>query len=231
MNFAIDNIKRHYQVGSGRWNAAFLNQFILDFVEEDTVTASKKEKLTLLDIGCGYNSFVMHNHYVHKIGFDGWKPSLEIAKKFRTHDEFVRGTFEQIDDLFGRREFDIVIAIDFIEHLSMDDGGKLLRWIEEHTKLGAAIYTPNGFLQQPSLEEGDFQKHLSGWTVDDFRAAGYSCVGGAGLKFLRKEFHEIRFKPRFVWAGISHLSQVSLTSWCPRLSAALWATKVFHGKG
>jgi len=185
-----------------------------------------KPKPTLLDIGCGYNSLVSKNNLVFKTGFDGWKPSLELAEKNKTHDELVHGTFLELDNLLGKREFDFIIAIDFIEHLEKEEGFYLLNWMEKHAKCGVVLYTPNGFLPQPHIEEGDFQKHLSGWDVDDFTAAGYSCTGAAGLKFLRKEFHEIAFKPRPFWAALSHMSQIMLTSYFSRLAAGLWATKI-----
>ena len=124
------------------------------------------------------------------------------------------------------RSFDFIIAIDFIEHLEKKDGWKLLDWMEKNSNIAAIIYTPNGFLYQPSIEEGDFQEHKSGWDVNDFRGLGYSCVGGAGAKILRKEFHEIRFKPTFFWSLISLLSQIAVCRWFPRTAAALWAFKI-----
>ena len=117
----------------------------------------------------------------------------------------------ELPDLLKDRSFDFIIAIDFIEHLEKKDGWKLLDWMEKNSNIAAIIYTPNGFLYQPSIEEGDFQEHKSGWDVSDFRGLGYSCVGGAGAKILRKEFHEIRFKPLFLVFDIASFSNCGLS--------------------
>lgn len=225
LNNNLKKISSKFPYGSVRWNSIFLNNFITQCSKKHGFDINNKIKPTVLDIGCGFQSLISYNNHITKIGFDGWKPSLELAKKSKTHDEFIHGTFANLDKIFKRRKFDFIIAIDFIEHLEKDDGFNFLNWIEEHANCGVAIYTPNGFLYQPHIQDGDFQKHLSGWNIDDFKSKGYTCNGGAGLKILRKEFHQIKFKPKIFWSAISYLSQSLFTSSYPKFAAALWATK------
>lgn len=226
----MDQIKKicsKYGFGTVRWNASFLNSFILKQVELYKYQLDPECQFTVLDIGCGANSLLRHNNQIYKIGFDAWEPAISEAQRNNTHDEFILGTIDKLDQLIGERRFDFIIAIDFIEHLEKDRGIWFLNWISEHANIGSAIYTPNGFLPQPSLTPGDFQEHKSGWVESDFENVGYVCTGAAGLKMLRKEFHELRFRPKIVWGLISYLSQIILVKRVPQLAAAIWATKMF----
>lgn len=223
MKKEIKRILSNYQIGTVRLNVEFLNNFILSKIND-----GEKKNYTLLDIGCGFDSLVRHNKNIYKVGYDGYEKSLQKAKNSETHHEYVLGTFDKLEEKFYNRDFDFIIAIDFIEHLEKEDGQKLLDFIDKKAKIGAAIFTPNGFLYQPSVEEGDFMKHLSGWEGNDFLKKGYKVCGATGIKFLRKEFHEIKFKPKFFWSFISYLSQIFLTKYFYKYAAAIWAIKEFN---
>ena len=220
------NICQNYPAGTVRLNVNFLNKFLL----YEALKFNQKKKLSVLDIGCGYNSLIRYNDFIYKVGYDGYEKSLKIAKKSKTHDKYILGKFDELDKKFSNRKFDFIIAIDFIEHLTKKDGYKLLNFIESRAKLGAAIFTPNGFLFQPSVEQGDFMKHLSGWNKKDFIEKGYTVYGATGLKYLRKEFHEIKYKPKFLWSVISYFSQILFVKKFPDYAAALWAIKRFNKK-
>jgi hypothetical protein len=75
---------------------------------------------------------------------------------------------------FDDHEFDLVCALDFIEHLERDDG---LWFIEEAQRVGrvVAIFTPVGPFPQPyahpdqwGMDGGVWQMHRSAWTPEDF---------------------------------------------------------------
>lgn len=223
MNTILENeikkIKSNYSLGSPLWNVEFLNSFILN-----NINIHDSGKSTLLDIGCGPDSLVRYNNLILKTGLDAWKPSIKQARSNNTHQELIECKFEEISKKLGNKEYDFIIAIDFIEHLDKEAGEQLIKYMKEHCRIGAAIYTPNGFLYQPSLESGDFQLHKSGWIADDFKSHGFKVAGGAGLKFLRKEFHQIKYRPMVFWQMISYLSQILFTNKHPKYASALWAT-------
>lgn len=223
MKKIIKKILKNYSIGTVRLNVEFLNKFLLSAYNEN-------QKLTVLDIGCGFDSLIRHNDKIYKIGYDGHKKSLDQAKLLNTHDEYILGTFDELENKFLNREFDFIIAIDFIEHLQKDDGYKLLNFIERKAKIGSAIFTPNGFLFQPSIEERDFMKHLSGWNCENFTEKGYKVYGATGLKFLRKEFHQIKYQPKIFWGFLSYLSQFLFTKYFPNYAAAIWALKHYKKK-
>jgi hypothetical protein len=222
MKNELKKILLNYKIGTVRLNAKFLNNFILSKIP------NKKKNYTLLDIGCGADSLVRYNNNIYKVGFDGNKKVLQRAQNLRTHDEYLMGDFSQIDKIFLHKKFDFIIAIDFIEHLKKEDGLNLLKFMEKKAKVGCLIFTPNGFLYQPSVIKGDLMEHLSGWEANDFLKKGYKVYGGTGFKFIRKEFYEIKFRPKFLWAVLSYFSQIFFTKYFHKHAAAIWAIKDFR---
>lgn len=69
------------------------------------------------------------------------------------------------------RDYDLVYALDVIEHLEKADGRRLLNELERVARRRVLIFTPNGF--QPQEDENPWNVHRSGWTPDDFRRRGY----------------------------------------------------------
>lgn len=67
--------------------------------------------------------------------------------------------------------FDIAILGDVIEHFEKDVGMQLLRTLAAHAKI-VLVSTPNGFMEQDAYAGNDKERHLSGWTLDDFASFG-----------------------------------------------------------
>lgn len=90
---------------------------------------------------------------------------------------------------FKDRSFDLVFALDVIEHLEKPDGGRMLSEMERVARRRVLIFTPNGFYPQES--DDPWQVHRSGWTHADFRPRGYTVglvdfdYGKHGLEPLR----------------------------------------------
>jgi len=49
--------------------------------------------------------------------------------------------------------------------------------------------------------------HRSGWTVEEMRMLGFKVEGMMGLKPLRGEFGEVKWKPKLFWHRVSVLTQ------------------------
>lgn len=167
-----------------------------------------KDCKTLLDVGCGANSPVQtFNRNIHCTGVDAFAPSIERSKKKGIHNAYVQADVLQIDTLFGPKCFDIVVALDLVEHLEKQDGLKLLDKMERIAAKKVVIYTPNGFLPQGNRESNPWQVHLSGWTPEEFRSRGYTVYGVNGIKSMRGEFAKPKWHPWFFWAFISDLTE------------------------
>ncbi|MBI2030993.1 MAG: class I SAM-dependent methyltransferase [Candidatus Levybacteria bacterium] len=181
-----------------------------------------KECETILDIGCGDFSPIRFLD-AKTMGIDVYKPSIDKAKKLKTHNQYAVLNINNLNKYFKKRSFDAVVALDVIEHLPKDLGIKLINDIERIARKKVLILTPTGFLPQDGISE--FDEHLSGWHPEDFKKFGYNIYGMYGHKFFRGSYHELRFRPMIFWAIISEISQWGYTFFHPKNSTALMAIK------
>ena len=164
---------------------------------------------TLLDVGCGENSPIKYfnKRLNYSVGVDGFQKSIDLCKKEKIHDEYHCINILNIKDNFNNNSFDCVIALDVIEHLEKDLGFELINQMESISSNKVIIFTPNGFLPQAEHSDNIYQKHLSGWTVDEMHDLGYSVIGINGWKPLLGEMSIPNFKPHKLWTFISRLTQ------------------------
>lgn len=180
---------------------------------------------SILDIGCGDNSpLQLFQRRKHTTGIDIHASTLQKTKKRKIHDEYVKGDILLLDKLFLNKSFDAVTAFDVIEHLKKEDGIKLIRDMEAIARKKVVIFTPNGFLEQEVYDDNPYQKHLSGWTMDEMRKRGYRVWGANGLKWLRTIRGELKYKPKIMWIVIADLSQI-ITKIFPRIAFQLICIK------
>ncbi len=166
------------------------------------------ECTSILDVGCGSNSPLQHiPRKFFAVGVDAFAPSIEQSRKSKIHNEYCQLDVIDIDKKFAPDSFDCVMALDVIEHLTKQDGLKLLSAMERIAKKRIIIFTPNGFLPQPP-DGNPWQKHKSGWTVEEMKAHGYTVIGINGWKPLRGENADIRFWPKRAWLRISNITQI-----------------------
>lgn len=180
---------------------------------------------SVLDLGCGDNSpigFIDRKKYL--VGVDGFKKSIIKSKRLKIHDTYLHKNILDISKDFKRNSFDAVIALDVIEHLEKKDGYKLLKLMENLAAKKVILLTPNGFVNQTGEGNG-LQEHLSGWSVSDFKKRGFKVLGRYGIKRLRKEKAELKYKPKILWGLISELSNLFYTRKNPRKAYSLLAVK------
>ncbi len=179
---------------------------------------------TILDVGCGSRSPLRLVPARHTVGVDGYQPALDEARSGGTHDELVLGDVKDIATVFGNRKFDACIAMDVIEHLTKDDGWKMVENMERLATKRVIIFTPNGFIEQKS-HHGDLQEHLSGWTAEEMRKRGYRVTGMYGLSALRGEYHHIKYRPKSFWLLAAFLSHYVYAHRRPEKSSAIFCVK------
>lgn len=168
---------------------------------------------TLLDVGCGSDSPIQSfSHKLHCVGVDGFAPSLEKSKSRGIHDEYRQIDVMDIGKEFEADSLDCVLASDLIEHLTKEDGYKLMDMIEKIAAKKVIIFTPNGFLPQGEYDDNPMQVHISGWSVEEMQKAGYEVIGINGWKSLRKEYAEFKYKPRYFWWLLSDITQYFVRS-------------------
>jgi hypothetical protein len=123
------------------------------------------------------------------------------------HTDYVQLDVTKLRDRFEPGSFDCVVALDVIEHLSREDGLRLLESMEQIARKKVVVFTPNGFLYQPPEPGNPHQEHISGWTVEEMRAHGYDVIGIAGWKPLRAAYVKPRFRPHALWERVALLTE------------------------
>lgn len=179
---------------------------------------------TVLDLGCGCNSPAKFLADCHLVGLDGYQPDLDKARAAGTHDEYFSGDVRAADQIFPGRKFDACIAMDVIEHLTKEDGWRMLKVMEQLATKRVVIFTPNGFIPQ-FCQEGDLQQHLSGWEIEEMRAAGYEVLGMHGPKGLRGEMAMLKYRPRPFWSLISVAAHYLSTRRQPEKAFSIFCLK------
>jgi SAM-dependent methyltransferase len=163
---------------------------------------------SFLDLGCGKNSAVRYfSKGFRSAGVDAFKPDLEESRKKGIHNEYFVMDVRNLS--FRPKSFDAVLALDLLEHLTKNEGDKLLKDMERIAKKKVIVLTPNGFLEQKACDGNEYQTHKSGWTVSEMRGRGYRVIGFNGLKFLKGEKAKVRFWPRYFWRVVSDITQLA----------------------
>ncbi len=120
--------------------------------------------------------------------------SINVNAKYHLYNEIAKSVVQRcptpcfygdalvLDKYLPPHAFDIITAFDVIEHLTKEDGFKLIK-VLEHLFWGTVdsqsdgrivFFTPLG---EYLLNNGDekYMCHLSGWLPEDFLSLGYSC--------------------------------------------------------
>jgi hypothetical protein len=155
------------------------------------------------------------------VGVDRYLPSLLRNRSLCRYSALVNGDILDLPVSAG--SFDAVVALDVIEHFEKEAGYRLLDTMERTARRRVIVYTPNGFVPQTATDN-PWQQHLSGWTIGDFVARGYTVSGAYGWKRLRGEESRLLWRPRWFWEFISCFSQ-GVVSFNPGLGFGLCAVK------
>lgn len=180
-----------------------------DLVEE--LKSSLKDCYSVLDLGCGKSSPIQHLNLGFTMGIDVYEPYLRESKEKGIHDQYLKTDVLDIDKQIKEKSFDAVIMIDLIEHLSKEDGAKLIRKAERIAEKKVIVFTPNGFSEKIHLEDDNiWQKHKSGWKTTEMKELGFEVKGFNGIRPLRGEHGEIRYSPKPFWFLVSGLTQLAV---------------------
>jgi hypothetical protein len=199
----------------------FTNQFI------NTIYKETQDCKTLLDIGCGFNLGIKKTttRMDRSVGIDTFAPSIEKAKIEKTHNEFIIDNIDNALCNISDKSFDVVIALDLIEHFTKEKGLWLISEMNRIAIKKIIIFTPNGFVSQSPFDNNPFQEHISGWEIKEMKEMGFQKIYGfGGYKKLRGERFTIKYKPRIIWKFIAFYSQL-ITFKKPKFSYSICCIK------
>jgi len=177
---------------------------------------------TVLDLGCGYNSPIQYCTTSFRTGVELFPPYLEESRKKAIHTKYINADVSKIE--FDPKSFDVVLASEILEHITKEDGYKLINKMAKWAKKKIILTTPNGYLSQGSYDDNLLQEHLSGWNVADLKNLGFHVHGFNGWKVLRKDKDVIKFRPHFIWFRVADISQW-IAYWFPETAFQLFAMK------
>lgn len=180
----------------------FFRIFFLDILKRNILGQHK-----ILELGAGRNSYVRQAvSSIEITAIDLFEPSIQYAKENEIYDFYIKGDVNRLITIVPKKTFDSVVAFDLIEHLSKEDGLRLIENMIMVAKQKIIIYTPNGFLPQPAHDKNPFQEHISGWTYYEMKNLGFEVHGINGYKNLRKMFANPIIKPALLGNFISNIS-------------------------
>ena len=175
--------------------SAWLGPMMMEYVKE--------EDRSIIDAGFShgilYYLIRMEHPSVRLVGVDLFDPYLESARKFGIFDEVRKMDLTKAPYPFQTTEFDLAFSTDVIEHLPKEGGKIMLHELERIAK--RVVITTDGRFDdnsQSTFDGNQLQKHLSLWTVGDFRRRGYRVKG----------FGNMKYGPKILGAGLSPVSRV-----------------------
>jgi len=154
-----------------------LYHFIFPEFSQLLVRALSPSK-SVLDLGCGYLSPLLHYKHEFSIGVDSNYQLLLEGKKLLIHDYYIQCNLQNIE--FKPSSFDAVIALDVIENMSRDDGDILFNKMEQWVRHKIIIKTINH-----GARDGDGKIIHAPWKARDFKRKGYKVHGLGGLKYIK----------------------------------------------
>ncbi|MHC4270456.1 MAG: class I SAM-dependent methyltransferase [Planctomycetota bacterium] len=146
-----------------------------------------RETDTVLDIGCGdkcYERKTKRGKFFTVDAHAELKPTWVVD-------------LEKTGLPFGENLFDIVLMLDFIEHLTKERGMAILKqakWIAKRMIILStpAIWTTNeDNVQHEAWENNPYNRHKSLWSGEDFEG---NWIGVTGLKNLQNQYVRIWYK-------------------------------------
>ena len=155
------------------------------WVERDEFLRSGTSRLVdaevVLDIGCGIRPQTFIKPLVHICcePYGEYVDVLQQSVTERTDCLFVvlQHDWRAVVELFGPESVDTVFILDVIEHLEKQSGRALLALTEQIARKQIVVFTPLGFVEQHTTQDGRdawglhgaaWQAHRSGWMPQDF---------------------------------------------------------------
>jgi SAM-dependent methyltransferase len=180
---------------------------------------------TVLDLGCGkgFDSPLEGLPLSYTLGVDIFEPYLEKCQQMKIHSDYIRADIREIE--FKDSSFDAVLMLEVLEHFTKEEGRRLLDKSSSWAKKKVIITTPNGYIWLDMLDGNPFQKHISGWSMEELRGLGFNVTGLLGWKKLRGHQGRPQYKPVLLWEVTSDLTQ-KVTRHYPGLSSRLLAVKI-----
>jgi hypothetical protein len=137
------------------------------------------EIISVLDVACGLPLKSKFIDAQIRVGVD-------IHEEYFRHIEsevpyvVVKYDVRKLEEIFVPKSFDLVIALDIIEHLEKEESLRMIAACERIARKAVVLETPKGYIPQNLDIQGhgadEWQTHRSGWESDELVKMGYKVV-------------------------------------------------------
>lgn len=138
-----------------------------------------KEVDTVLDVACGLSLKSKFLGAKNIVGVDVHEPYLR-AIECEVPYSVLKYDVRKINEIFIDKSFDIVYALDIIEHLEKDESLALIDQCKKIGKKAVVVETPNGYIPQnldiQGFDAHHLQTHRCAWEVSELEKLGFKCV-------------------------------------------------------
>lgn len=145
--------------------------------------AKHRHNMTVLDVGCGTGSpaAAVTRRFDHRlVGLDIFLPVLRNARHSKGYSDLVLGDGSHLP--FGDDSFHIVVCTEVLEHLSRDQGIRLLQELERVSGWLVMVSCPVGKWEQQPRDGNPYQQHQYVWDLEEIRQMRFNKVRGVGLR-------------------------------------------------
>ena len=148
------------------------------------------DEQSVLDVGCadGRGSVLLTDRVAY--GVDIHRPSLIAAADLGRRHGLVQADIRRLP--YADNSFDVVVALDVVEHLEKRQAVELLAELERGPSSAVCLLTPSGFVAQAGTPEEPWQEHRCGFTASELKTLGYRVRGVGGARLLRGDYVWVR---------------------------------------
>ena len=135
---------------------------------------------TVLDLGCGCGYPFYDTCFPLLVGIDIFRKKFDMIE----YTVILYSDIRNIGWMIYEKQFDVVTVIDVIEHLSKEEGYKLIKDMEAIARNKVMIFTPTIWSENNVAVEdkncwaygNKHNYHKSLWKEEDFTKRGYEIV-------------------------------------------------------
>jgi hypothetical protein len=135
--------------------------------------------VSVLDVACGLSLKSKFINAQIRVGVDIHEKYFEYIETTVPY-VVLKYDVRKLREIFPPRSFDVVVALDIVEHLEKSEALDMISQCEEIARKAVIIETPLGFVPQNIDIQGhggdQWQTHRSGWEVEEFNHLGYQSV-------------------------------------------------------
>ena len=134
---------------------------------------------TVLDVACGLSLKSQYLNAKQIVGVDLHEPYLN-AIDYEGDYSVLKYDVTKLKEIFLDNSFDVVYALDIIEHLEKEQSLELIEDCKKICKKAFVIETPKGFIPQnidiQGFDADDLQTHRCGWEVNELKNLDFKCI-------------------------------------------------------